>query len=157
MLPDTVLIDVGDVLLRLRAHLAYRRGLPTSAIEPDSPESPSNIEINDYIEMVVDTLVSHNRAIESLKYLLHNAVMMNHAGMDERTCDILEVLGTMIHFQLADLRLYTPNDGPLNYFYTGRGDDWITLSLYSREMDKRIATQIQESQLSKLGVTRGRW
>jgi hypothetical protein len=31
-LPETVIIGVGDVLLRLRAHLAYRQGLPLAQV-----------------------------------------------------------------------------------------------------------------------------
>lgn len=149
-LPEMIIIDVGDVLLRLFAHLAYRQGLPLRDIEFDTPDTPCNLSIDAYIETVVDALVSHDRAMESLKYLLQAAMDMKHGGMDEKTCDILEVLGTMIHHQLVNLRLYEGNDQPFNYFYTNRGDDWIMLSRFSHAMGEQIAAQVQSSRV-------GRW
>jgi hypothetical protein len=140
MLPETVIVDVGELLFRLSATVAYRQGLPL--VVYDTPDSPANVNVDEYIEMVVDSLVSHDHAIESLQQLIKMALDERSFKIDERICDILEAMGILIHQQLATLRLYEPNDGPLHYFYTGRGDDWIALARFSRSMADNITQSV---------------
>jgi hypothetical protein len=143
MLPETVIIDVGDLLTRLRSIVAYKQGL--ARVEIDTPYSPMNVNIDEYIEMIVDSLVSHNGALESLHALITIALNEENIALDERIGDILEAMGILIHNQLAQLRLYEKNDGPLAYFYSNRDEDWIMLSRISQPMIDNITRKIDDT------------
>jgi hypothetical protein len=136
MMPETVIIDVGSLLARLCMIVAHKQNLPR--VMYDTPEEPMNLSIDEYIEMIVDSLVSRSGAIESLHHLITLALNEENTRMDERIGDVLEAMGALIHNQLAQLRLYEKNDGPLAYYYTnrsdGRGDDWIMLTRMSQKV-----------------------
>jgi hypothetical protein len=147
MLPATVIIDVGDLLKRLCEIIAYKQNLPLMTY--DTAEEPMNLNVDEYIEMIVDSLVNHTGAIGSLQYLIRLSVNEEFVRMDERIGDVLEAMGILIHNQLAQLRLYEKNDGPLAYFYTsrseGRGDDWILLTRMNQKMVNGIHEKIDNT------------
>jgi hypothetical protein len=147
MLPETVIVEVGDLLKRLCSIVAHKQHLPQ--VIYDTPEAPMNVNIDEYIEMIVDSLVSRSGALDSLHYLITLALNEENIRMDERIGDTLEAMGVLIHNQLAQLRLYEQNDGPLAYFYTsrseGRGDDWILLTRMSRRMVNGFQEKITET------------
>ena len=143
MLPETVIVDVGDLLIRLCSIVAHKQHLPQ--VVYDTPEAPMNVNIDEYIEMIVDSLVSRSGALDSLHYLITLALNEENVQMDERIGDTLEAMGVLIHNQLAQLRLYEKNDGPLAYFYTSRGADWILLTRMSRKMVNGFHEKIVET------------